>query len=258
MPTTMPKTGDVERAWHHIDADGRVLGRLAVEIAGLLRGKHKPSFSYHVDCGDHVVVTNAAKLVMTGDKAQNTLHYRHSGYPGGLTATRFSDDLATRPEEVLRRTVRGMLPKNRLARKQLKHLKIYAGAEHPHDAQFRGTPGAPNSRRDEKTARKEAKRDAQRAARAEDAAAASAAAAAEEESVTATTSDETAEETDVEETAVAEAAVTETTEETETAEASADETPAADATADESPEDAPEDETAATSDEDATDETPEA
>lgn len=145
MRTYTPKPDEVARTWHLIDAEGKVLGRLAVEIAGLLRGKHKPTFSYNTDVGDHVVVVNADKLVLTAEKAEAKRYYRHSGYPGGLRSSTFADEMARRPEEVLRRAVRGMLPKNRLSRQVIKKLKIYAGPEHPHEAQFKGTPGAPNS-----------------------------------------------------------------------------------------------------------------
>jgi len=135
--TYTPKPNEVARSWHVIDAEGRVLGRLASEIASLLRGKHKPQFSYHVDLGDHVIVVNADKLVVSADKARQKIHYRHTGYPGGLKETRLGDDLISRPQEVLRRSVKGMLPKNRLARKSLKRLRVYAGPDHPHQAQLK-------------------------------------------------------------------------------------------------------------------------
>ena len=135
MPTFSPKRAEVTRSWHVVDANGMVLGRLASEVAAILRGKHKPTFSPHVDGGDHVVVVNAAGVVMTAGKAERTLVYRHSGYPGGLKSARVADVLATRPEEVVRRAVRGMLPRTRLGRQQLAKLRVYAGPEHPHQAQ---------------------------------------------------------------------------------------------------------------------------
>jgi len=133
--TFSPKSSDIVREWHTIDADGLVLGRLATEVARLLRGKHKPIFAPHVDTGDHVIVVNAAKVVLTAGKAEGKLAYRHSGYPGGLTATTFASLLATKPEEVVRRAVAGMLPKGALGRRMLTKLKVYAGPDHPHAAQ---------------------------------------------------------------------------------------------------------------------------
>lgn len=135
MRTYTPKSQDITRAWHVVDADGMVLGRLATEVASRLRGKHKPIFAPHVDTGDHVIVVNADKVVLTADKAQQKFAYRHSGYPGGLRATRYTDLLGTKPEEVVRRAVRGMLPRTRLGRQQLAKLKVYAGPDHPHAAQ---------------------------------------------------------------------------------------------------------------------------
>ena len=135
MRTFSPKADDIERAWHVVDADGLVLGRMATEVAARLRGKHKPIFAPHIDTGDHVIVVNAAKVVLTADKAEKKVVYRHSGYPGGLTATGYGDLMRTRPEEVVRRAVRGMLPRTRLGRRQLLKLKVYAGPEHPHQAQ---------------------------------------------------------------------------------------------------------------------------
>ena len=135
MRTYSPKPSDIHRAWHVVDADGLVLGRLASEVARLLRGKHKPTFAPHVDTGDHVIVVNAAQVVMTSDKASSKMAYRHSGYPGGLRSRSYADLLATRPEEVVRMAVRGMLPKGSLGRRMLRKLKVYAGPEHPHGAQ---------------------------------------------------------------------------------------------------------------------------
>ncbi|MDR0432756.1 MAG: 50S ribosomal protein L13 [Bifidobacteriaceae bacterium] len=135
MRTYSPKPAEIERTWHVIDANGIVLGRLAAQIAVLLRGKHKATFAPHVDTGDFVIVVNAAQVALTGNKRETKMAYRHSGYPGGLSSTSYGELLAKRPEEVIRRAVRGMLPKNRLARAQLTKLKVYAGPDHPHAAQ---------------------------------------------------------------------------------------------------------------------------
>jgi len=134
--TFSPKPSDVQRAWHVVDANGLVLGRMASEVARLLRGKHKPIFAPHLDTGDHVIVVNAAKVVLTSGKEAKKIAYRHSGYPGGLKQVRYTDLLAGDPEEVVRRAVRGMLPKGPLGRSMLKKLKVYAGPEHPHAAQL--------------------------------------------------------------------------------------------------------------------------
>jgi large subunit ribosomal protein L13 len=133
--TYTPKTGEVERTWHVIDATDVVLGRLATHVAVLLRGKHKAVFAPHTDTGDFVIVVNAAKVALTGNKKVDKKAYRHSGYPGGLTATSYQELLGKRPEEAITRAVRGMLPKNRLARQQLTKLKVCAGPIHPHAAQ---------------------------------------------------------------------------------------------------------------------------
>ena len=135
MRTFSPKASDIQRAWFEVDADGAVLGRLAAEVASLLRGKHKPIFAPHIDTGDHIVVVNAAKVVLTADKGEKKFVYHHSGYPGGLTKKKYGDLMSERPEEVVRRAVRGMLPRTRLGRQQLLKLKVYAGPEHPHQAQ---------------------------------------------------------------------------------------------------------------------------
>ncbi|HZR15512.1 MAG TPA: 50S ribosomal protein L13 [Acidimicrobiia bacterium] len=135
MPTYSPKPSDIERAWHVVDADGAVLGRLATEVATLLRGKHKAIWAPHVDTGDHVIVVNAAKLAITPRKADQKLYYRHSGYPGGLRKTNLAHVLERDPEKVVRLAVRGMLPKNRLGRSMLRKLRVYAGPTHPHAAQ---------------------------------------------------------------------------------------------------------------------------
>ncbi|HET9654514.1 MAG TPA: 50S ribosomal protein L13 [Kineosporiaceae bacterium] len=135
MRTYTPKPGDVERRWHVIDATDVVLGRLASQVAILLRGKHKPTFAPHVDTGDFVVVINADKVALTGSKREQKKAYRHSGYPGGLTAVSYTELLEKNPERAVEKAVRGMLPKNTLGRAQLSKLKVYRGAEHPHAAQ---------------------------------------------------------------------------------------------------------------------------
>jgi len=129
------KPGEVTREWHLVDADGQTLGRLATRIADTLRGKNKPQYTPHVDTGDFVVVVNAEKVAVTGKKLDEKRYYRHSGYPGGIRSRTLREQLERRPEEVLRKAVKGMLPRNRLARQQLTKLKIYAGPEHPHEAQ---------------------------------------------------------------------------------------------------------------------------
>jgi large subunit ribosomal protein L13 len=126
---------EVEKRWYLIDANGKVLGRLASEIAKILRGKKKAIFSPHVDTGDFVIVVNAEKVKLTGDKLKGKLYYHHSGYPGGLKAVAAEKLLANKPEELLRRAVKGMLPKNKLGNKVFKKLKVYAGSKHPHEAQ---------------------------------------------------------------------------------------------------------------------------
>jgi large subunit ribosomal protein L13 len=133
--TFSPKSADIQRAWHVVDAEGLVLGRLATEVARVLRGKHKPIFAPHVDTGDFVIIVNADKVVLTSGKADKKLVYRHSGYPGGLKTQRYSDFMAAKPEEAVRKAIRGMLPKNTLGRNMLKKLKVYAGPTHPHFAQ---------------------------------------------------------------------------------------------------------------------------
>lgn len=135
MPTYTPKASEIQRDWYVVDADGLVLGRLATEVARVLRGKHKPSFAPHLDTGDHVIIVNADKVVLTSDKGDRKVVYRHSGYPGGIKAETFGHLLARKPEEAVRRSIRGMLPKTRLGRQQLTKLKVYAGPTHPHPAQ---------------------------------------------------------------------------------------------------------------------------
>ena len=134
-PTHYAKQGEVSRNWVLIDAEGAVLGRLATQIAMILRGKNKPQFTPNSDCGDFVVVINADKVQLTGNKADQKVYYRHSGYNGGLKAESFRVAMEKHPEQVIERAVRGMLPKTTLGRAQLKKLKVYAGAEHPHAAQ---------------------------------------------------------------------------------------------------------------------------
>lgn len=135
MRTYSPKPGDIDRKWYVIDATDVVLGRLASQVAILLRGKHKPTYAPHMDMGDYVIVINAEKVALTGSKLQDKMAYHHSGFPGGLKATSYAELLATHPERVIEKAVRGMLPKNRLARQQIMKLKVYSGAEHPHASQ---------------------------------------------------------------------------------------------------------------------------
>ena len=135
MRTYTPKPADVERQWHVIDATDVVLGRLASHTATLLRGKHKAVFAPHVDTGDFVIVINAGKVALTGNKRQTKVAYRHSGYPGGLKRVGYDELLAKRPEKAVELAVKGMLPHNKLARQIIKKLKVYPGAEHPHIAQ---------------------------------------------------------------------------------------------------------------------------
>ena len=135
MPTPMPKENEIERKWFVVDAEGKVLGRLATRIATILRGKHKPLFAPHLDVGDHVVVLNAEKVHLTGRKLQNKLYRWHTGYIGGLREVSAEKMLKTHPERVIEWAVQGMLPKNRLGRAMAKKLKVYRGAAHPHQAQ---------------------------------------------------------------------------------------------------------------------------
>jgi len=133
--TYTPKPGDVQRDWYVVDATDVVLGRLASQVATLLRGKHKPTFAPHVDGGDFVIVTNADKVALSGNKRETKLAYRHSGYPGGLRSVNYGELLEKNPERAVEKAVRGMLPKTSLGRDQLGKLKVYRGAEHPHAAQ---------------------------------------------------------------------------------------------------------------------------
>lgn len=135
MKTYSAKPGEIERHWYLVDADGQTLGRLATRIADTLRGKGKPQYTPHTDTGDFVIVVNAEKVAVTGNKLDQKMYHRHSGYPGGLKSRTLREQLDRRPTEVLRKAVKGMLPKNRLAAAQLRKLKIYAGPGHPHEAQ---------------------------------------------------------------------------------------------------------------------------
>jgi large subunit ribosomal protein L13 len=135
MTTQSARPADVERKWYVVDAAGQNLGRLSATIAEVLRGKRSPWYTPHVDTGDFVVVVNAEKIAVTGNKLRDKRYWRHSGYPGGIRSRTLGEQLQRRPEEVIRMAVRGMLPKNRLGRAQLKKLKVYAGPEHPHEAQ---------------------------------------------------------------------------------------------------------------------------
>jgi large subunit ribosomal protein L13 len=135
MKTYSPRESEIERSWYVIDAAGQRLGLVASRVAVVLEGKHKPTFATHIDTGDHVIVLNAAKVDLSGDKTTARRYYRHSGYPGGLRSETVGELLARRPEEVVRRAVKGMLAHNRLGTQQLRKLKVYAGSEHPHEAQ---------------------------------------------------------------------------------------------------------------------------
>ena len=135
MKSFMARPLEVERRWYVVDAEGKTLGRLSTEIARVLRGKHKAQYTPHVDVGDFIVVVNADRVVVTGRKAEQKVYYRHTGYPGGLRETSYETMLERKPTEILRKAVRGMMPRTRLGRQQFSKLKIYAGPEHPHEAQ---------------------------------------------------------------------------------------------------------------------------
>ena len=139
MKTYATKAGDIEHQWHVIDASGKTLGRLASQIAILLMGKHKPTYTPNLDTGDYVVVINATKVRVTGDKARQKVYYRHTGYPGGLKATTYEKMMATHPTRVVEYAVKGMIPHTRMGRAMLKKLKVYAGESHPHQAQVTGS-----------------------------------------------------------------------------------------------------------------------
>ena len=135
MKTYAARAKDIEREWFLVNAEGKTLGRLASEIAKVLRGKHKPVYTPHIDCGDYVIVVNAARVRVSGKKLSDKVYYRHSGYPGGLKSITLGELMVSRPTRVIEMAVRGMLPRNRLGRKMLKKLKVYAGPDHPHQAQ---------------------------------------------------------------------------------------------------------------------------
>ncbi len=135
MKTYVPKQGDVQKKWYVIDAEGKVLGRVAAEAASILRGKHRPQYTPYLDCGDHVIVVNAAKARVTGTKGTDKMYYRHSGYPGGISEINYNDMMAKHPTRAMMLAIKGMLPHNRLGRAIARHVRVYAGAEHPHAAQ---------------------------------------------------------------------------------------------------------------------------
>ena len=135
MSTYTPKASEIQRSWHIVDAEGMVLGRLATEVANILRGKHKATFTPNLDMGDHVIIVNADKVVLTAGKADRKLVHRHSGYPGGLKSETYAEKMARKPEQAVMDTIRGMIPKTRLGRAQISKLKVYAGPTHPHAAQ---------------------------------------------------------------------------------------------------------------------------
>jgi large subunit ribosomal protein L13 len=133
--TYSPKASEISRDWYVVDAEDLVLGRMSTEVARILRGKHKPTFAPNMDMGDHVIVVNADKVMLTSNKAERKVLYRHSGYPGGISSRTYAEELGRRPADAIRRTIGGMLPKNRLGRQMLTKLKVYAGPTHPHSAQ---------------------------------------------------------------------------------------------------------------------------
>ena len=135
MKTYTPKASEIQREWYVVDAEGVILGRLATEVARVLRGKHKPTFAPHIDTGDHVIVVNADKVVLSSNKADAKRIYRHSGYPGGIKSESFAEMLDRKPADAVRRSIKGMLPKGPLGRQQMTKLKVYAGPDHPHAAQ---------------------------------------------------------------------------------------------------------------------------
>ena len=141
MKTYSPGVGDIKREWHVVDATGKILGRLASQVARLLMGKHKPVYAPHLDTGDYVVVINAAKVRVSGKKAEQKIYYRHSGYPGGLRSPTFKEVFSSHPTRVVELAVKGMLPHNRLGRAMFKKLRVYSGSEHPHAPQVTGIVG---------------------------------------------------------------------------------------------------------------------
>lgn len=150
VKTYTPKKSEIERDWFVVDADGLTLGRMATEIARILRGKHKPTFAPHMDMGDHVIVINADKVVLTSNKSELKMVHHHSGYPGGLTSRTYGDALGRRPADTVRKSITGMLPKNRLGSQMATKLKVYAGSEHPHGAQAPSVLEIPGARREVK------------------------------------------------------------------------------------------------------------
>ena len=147
MKTYAPKASEIQRDWFVVDVEGMTLGRMATEVARILRGKHKPTFAPYIDTGDHVIVVNADKIVLSSNKAEQKQVYRHSGYPGGLKSESYASFLKRRPADAVRQSIVGMLPKNRLGRAQARKLKIYGGATHPHAAQKPTTLEIPGARR---------------------------------------------------------------------------------------------------------------
>jgi len=135
VSTYTPKASEIERTWYVVDAEGMTLGRMATEVARVLRGKHKPTYTPHIDTGDFVIIVNADKVVLSSGKAEKKMVYDHSGYPGGIKSRTYQQLLDTKPQEAVRRSVRGMVPKNRLGRAQMRKLKVYGGPTHPHGAQ---------------------------------------------------------------------------------------------------------------------------
>lgn len=135
MSTYMPKAGDITRKWYVLDADGKTLGAVAAEAATLLRGKHKPTFAPHADCGDHVIIINAEKVVLTGKKPEQKMYYHHTGYIGNMKKVKYKDLMKTKPEFAVTKAVKGMLPDTTIGRKALTRLRVYRGSEHPHAAQ---------------------------------------------------------------------------------------------------------------------------
>ena len=146
MPTYTPKASEIERTWFVVDAEGMTLGRMATEVARVLRGKHKPTFASHIDVGDFVIIVNADKVVLSSGKAEKKMVYRHSGYPGGIRSRTYQQLLDVRPEEAVRRTIKGMLPHTRLGRAQGGKLKVYGGPTHPHGAQKPATLDIPHAK----------------------------------------------------------------------------------------------------------------
>jgi large subunit ribosomal protein L13 len=149
VATYSPKAKEITRAWHVVDAEDMVLGRLSTEVARILRGKHKPIFAPHIDTGDHVIVVNSSKVVLTSNKADRKFSYHHSGYPGGLKATKYTSLMERKPDEVVRKAVAGMLPKGRLGRAMLGKLRVYSGPTHPHASQNPKPLEIQNARRKE-------------------------------------------------------------------------------------------------------------